>query len=278
MFGYITINKEELKIKDFKKYQSYYCGVCHSLKDRYGFAGQVTLTYDMTFLAILLTSLYEDKTEPVRYHCVPHPFSKHYATYNQYTDYAAAMNIMLTYYKLKDDWEDEKSVKSNAMAGVLKKAYTKAALDFPRQAKAIEKYIASQHQAELNNETNLDKVSAYTGDMLAELFDMNQDEWSEELKRIGFFLGKYIYILDAYDDIDRDIKKDNYNPLKAHKEEPNFKEKCQQVLIMMAAESSKGFEALPILDNADILRNILYSGIWSRFDTINNRKNIDNKR
>ena len=62
MFGYVTVRKEDLKIKDYEKYHAYYCGVCQDLKEAYGMKGQATLTYDMTFLAILLTGLYEDKT------------------------------------------------------------------------------------------------------------------------------------------------------------------------------------------------------------------------
>ncbi len=272
MFGYIVVNKDELKIKDYRRYHSYYCGVCHSLSERYGFAGQVTLTYDMTFLAILLTSLYEDRTEAKKHRCVPHPFVKHEAIYNEYTDYAAAMNIMLSYYKMKDNWVDEKDVKSNAMAGLLSHAYKKASAQFPRQSEAIKSYISRQKQFEDAHENNIDKVSSCTGEMLAQLFDMKQDEWQNELRRMGFFLGKYIYIMDAYDDLGKDVKKNNYNPLIAGMNNPDFDSSCHQMLMLMAAESSKAFEMLPVLDNADILRNILYSGIWTRFNLINEEK------
>lgn len=265
MFGYITINKDELKIKDYNKYQSYYCGVCRSLKNNYGFSGQMTLTYDMTFLGVLLSALYEDETESVRRRCIPHPVKPHEELSNVYTDYAAAMNILLTYYKLKDDWEDERSVKSNAFSGLIKKAYKRASRNFPRQAKVIEECMHEQHIYEKNDEKSVDNASLPTAKMLAEIFDMKQDEWSTQLRRMGFFMGKYIYILDAYDDIDKDIKKNNYNPLIAHKDEADFKINCENMLVMVAAECSKAFEQLPILENTDILRNIIYSGMWSKF-------------
>lgn len=265
MFGYITINKDELKIKDYNKYQSYYCGVCRSLKKNYGFSGQMTLTYDMTFLGVLLSALYEDETESVRRRCIPHPIKPHEEISNVYTDYAAAMNVLLTYYKLKDDWEDERSVKSNAFAGVLKKAYKRACMAFPRQSKVIEECMHKQHIYEENGEQSIDNASLLTARMLAEIFDMKQDEWSAQLRRMGFFMGKYIYILDAYDDLDKDIKKNNYNPLIAHKDEEGFKTNCENMLVMVAAECSKAFEQLPILENTDILRNIIYSGMWSKF-------------
>ena len=131
MFGYITVNKDELKIKDYRRYRAFYCGVCHSLGEHYGLSGRMTLTYDMTFMAIVLSALYEDSTVPAMHRCIPHPVRKHEALYNEYTDYAAAVNIMLTYYKLKDDWEDERKIKSNAFATLIKSAFNNSDFEEP---------------------------------------------------------------------------------------------------------------------------------------------------
>ena len=84
MFGYVTINKPELKIKDFDTYQSFYCGLCHSLKTNYGRLGQATLSYDMTFLALLLSGLYEPETTLDSHGCIVHPLSKHPTSKNEY--------------------------------------------------------------------------------------------------------------------------------------------------------------------------------------------------
>ncbi len=268
MFGYIGILKDELKIKDFNKYQSYYCGVCHSLRNRYGFVGQVTLTYDMTFLAIVLSSLYEDSTEAHMERCVAHPIKKHGSRYNYYTDYAAAMNIMLTYYKMKDDWEDEKSVKANTMALILLKAYKKAKIEFPIQAEAIELYIEKQKKFEKRQEANIELVASATGDMLAALFLIKEDIWKDKLTKLGYYLGEFIYIMDAFEDIPNDMQKKNYNPFLLNGENPKIQDECKEMLELMAAESAKAFEALPIIENAEILRNILYAGIWNKFDRI----------
>ena len=148
MFGYIVIHKDELKVKDYNRYNSFYCGVCRSLRNNYGLPGQITLNYDMTFLAILLSGLYEDDTKTVMRHCVIHHVKKHGEISNEYTDYAAAMNILLSYYKLKDNWDDDRSLKSNICAGLLKKAFKKAASKFPKQAGIIEDYISGQSECE----------------------------------------------------------------------------------------------------------------------------------
>lgn len=265
MFGYIGVNKGELKIKDYDTYRSFYCGVCKSLGKNYGLFGKVTLSYDMTFVAILLSSLYDEVEIKKKSRCIVHPIISHMEIVNEYTDYAAAMNILLTYYKLKDDWVDDKNFAANMGAGTLKSAFKKASAKYERQAKAIKEGIRLQNELEAAGECDFDKISMPTGMMLEEIFDMKQDEWQKPLRRLGLFLGKYIYLLDAYVDLEKDIKKNSFNPLIEFSKEENFFEKCEEILVMMAGEAARAFEHLPIVDNADIIRNILYAGIWNKF-------------
>ena len=89
MFGYITVNQQELKIKDYNRYRSYYCGLCQALRERYGKTGQITLTYDMTFLVILLTGLYEPECRIDQRRCMVHPGRKHDMLVNEFSAYAA---------------------------------------------------------------------------------------------------------------------------------------------------------------------------------------------
>ena len=132
MFGYITVNKEELKVKDFERYHSYYCGICRDLKQSCGELARMTLTYDMTFLAILLTGLYEEKSSQERHFCVLHPMQKRPCTRNRYTSYAADMNILLVYHNLMDDWQDEKKRGSLGAARLLRRSYLRTASRYPR--------------------------------------------------------------------------------------------------------------------------------------------------
>ena len=133
----------------------------------------------------------------------------------------------------------------------------------------MQEYIRKQHECEKGNVTDIDEVSFCTGEVLGRIFDMNKDEWSDNLYHMGFFLGKFIYVMDAYDDLEKDLKKNNYNPLKSCSDRTDFNEYCKSILTTYAAESARYFERLPILDNADILRNIVYAGIWSRFNSLN---------
>lgn len=269
MFGYITVNKEELSEENIKIYQSYYCGLCQTIKKDYSVKAQMALNYDMTFLIVLLTGLYEpQKTEQSMFTCGMHPTKKRLLNVNEITEYAAAMNIILAYYNLVDDWNDEKNVAKKTFAAFLKKDYEKARDKYKRQADVIERYIKEMSKLEGSYEKNIDTVAAATGEMLGEIFAWKQDEWYHELKKLGFYLGKFIYIMDAYEDIERDIKKNSYNPLieLASSDCRNFDKTCEMMLTSMLSEAAKTFERLPILLYADIIRNVLYSGVWNKYE------------
>ena len=127
MFGYITVNKDTLSEENKKIYQSYYCGLCQTMKSQYGRRAQMALNYDMTFLIVLLTGLYEpDSVTRDGFVCSVHPTKKRTLRTNEITEYAAAMNILLAYYNLIDDWKDDKSLTKKTYAEMLKKDFEKA--------------------------------------------------------------------------------------------------------------------------------------------------------
>lgn len=268
MFGYVTINKDELKVKDYERYRAYYCGLCHALKKAYGPAGQLTLSYDMTFLVILLTGLYESETDDSKKFCMLHPGQKHRTLMNEFSEYAADMNILLSYNNLKDDWNDDKKLLSAANMTALKRKYKRVSEKYRRQAEAVETYMKQLKECEDAKDMNIDLAAGLTGRMLGEIFVYNEDCWSDELRRMGFYLGKFIYLMDAYEDLYKDKKSGSYNPLVYIMDSEDFEERCDSILTMMAAECSKEFEKLPIIYDVDILRNILYSGIWMKYERI----------
>ena len=273
MFGYIDVNEQELKLKEYTIYRSFYCGLCHNLKQRYGRTAQMMLNYDLTFLALLLSGLYEPDTESFEKRCIPHPVKKHKMVENEAVDYAADMCVLVSYQKLKDDWEDEKKQTRRAAAAMLRPAYEKVAEKYPRQVKAIEENIRLLHEAEHQNCKDIDYVAGLTGKFLAELFVWKDDIWQDELRTMGFFMGKYIYLMDALEDVEQDKKNKNYNlfseygPVWGTEKEKEIHE----ILVAMMTEVSRSFERLPILQNAEIIRNILYSGVWCKYVMIKER-------
>lgn len=272
MFGYITICKPELKVKDYYRYKAYYCGLCHSLREQFGSTGQMTLSYDMTFLVIFLGSLYEMEPKSSMCRCKVHPIRKNQILKTDITEYCADMNILLTYYHFLDDWQDEKSVPALFGVRALKTKAKKVIHAYPRQAKAIRSSLRKLAHYEQRGETNLDLVSGSFGHLMEELFVWRKDEWEENLRRFGFFFGKFIYLMDAYEDLPDDLKKNRYNPLISLYNGDVYEETCLQILNMMMAECSLEFEKLPCLQDADILRNILYAGVWTKYSQIQAKK------
>lgn len=268
MFGYIIVNKPEMKFKEFDLYQSYYCGLCRALKDTYGRTAQMTLSYDMTFAVLLLTSLYEPETSLSLRKCLAHPLGKHPARMNEFSRYGADMNLLLSYYKCLDDWEDERKARGKAMAAALKRKFRKAAERYPGKERLFREKMAQIRQCEEEQRMNLDEASGYFGEIMAEVLACHQDEWEADLRRMGFYLGKFIYLMDAYEDVEKDRKTGNYNLFLQESETEEFERKTEAVLSMMMAECSRAFERLPIVENTEILRNILYSGVWCRYEYV----------
>ena len=249
MFGYISINKAEMKFKDYDVYHSYYCGLCKVLKECYGRRGQVTLSFDMTFLVILLTGLYEPDTKTEMVRCIAHPMQKHAAKTNEFTEYAAAINMLLSYYKCEDDWADEHRKKAFVAAKLLHSKIKKIEKLYPVKCKVISENLAQISKYEAENEQNLDLMSGLFGNIMAEIFAYR------------------------HDDVEKDIKSGSYNPFKkAYLDDPAFADDCRSLLTLMMSECSREFEQLPILLHAEILRNVLYSGVWSRYTAVTSER------
>ncbi len=269
MFGYINVNREKLNPADRQMYQSYYCGLCQKLKESFGRKGQVLLNYDMTFLIVLLTGLYELEDVKSEFICAVHPSKKQIARQNEATGYAAAMNVLLGTKNFEDDWNDHHSYTKRALSQVFKKDYERVAAHYPRQSKAIHQYLERLSYAEKSRERNVDAVAGLTGEMLGEIFAWkNDDIWAEELRCMGFYMGKFIYLMDAYEDIRKDGKDKCYNVFHLMRQdmELDFETFSRLLLTSMMSECAKSFERLPILLHAEICRNILYSGVWTRYE------------
>lgn len=267
MFGYININKPELKFREYDEYRGFYCGLCHSLK-RHGQFSRLTLNFDMTFLAILLTGLYEPVTSRNECRCPLHPFKKEIVYSNKYLDYCADMTIILAYFKNEDDIKDEKRASSKLGNIYLANRFKEISCQYEDKVKKISEAIEEINALESSSSKEIDYLASASGKMLGEVFKYSDDHWSKHLYQIGFYLGKYVYLLDAYDDRDKDSKKDCFNIIN---ELQLTKDKVLDLLEMMMAEAAEEFEVLPIIDYAGIMRNIIYAGIEAKMDEIDKR-------
>lgn len=280
MFGYIIANKPELKIKEYDIYRSYYCGLCKALGKNGGQTARLSLSYDMTFIYMVLSSLYEPKMRQKMERCILHPVTKRMVTKNEIADYAADMSVLMTYLKGRDDWKDRETIKKS-VAGrltmdVTQKSYKRIREKYPEKTCFILSRMKRLDEGEKNLSNDIDYMAGAFGDIMGEVFCMKNDMWEQTVRKMGFYLGKFIYLMDAYEDIEEDIRTKNYNPFfdtykRLGKE--MFDEYAEKVLLMMMADCTKEFERLPVIENAELIRNILYSGVWTKFK----RKNIKDK-
>ncbi len=268
MFGYILADSSLLSKEDSKKYRAYYCGLCRSLRDNCGKMSRITLSYDLTFLSVVLSALYKKTDTEKTRRCFLHPFPSFSSVENEFSEYAAYMNVMLSYYKFLDDWNDDKNRIALAEAKIFEKAVKKAEEKFPRQCKVTRDRLAEISAAENADCLNPDIPSGLFGDIMGEIFAMKEDGNYEKLFRFGSALGKYIYTVDAICDLKSDIKKQRYNPLRLC-DSGSF----DDTVSLLMADVVSAYAALGIEEEKNIIENVLFSGILLKYKAFGRKKN-----
>lgn len=259
MFGYIVLSSKAEK-EDKKIYREAYCGLCHMLREKYGKEGAIVLSYDMTFLSLLLGDLNGDDRKAGIERCAIHPVKSHtYFTLHS-MDYTSDMQILLSYYSLIDSINDEK--KGERHKKNLEPFIPELEKKYPRQTKAIKENLSLINENEKRNVKDMERMALYFGQLLGEIFVRDETSFfREELYLIGCNLGKFIYVLDGWDDRKKDEKKGLYNPL----EKTDTYEKINEALTGYASGAAESYNKLPLDEYTSILDNILYSGMWTKF-------------
>ena len=264
MLGNIITNPNLLEDIDKRYYRECYCGLCKALQNRYKNISRFTLNYDMTFLIILLNEVYKEENEKLECRCMMHPFSKHTYIKGKFVNYVADMNILLAYYNLIDDWQDDKNIFANCYAKLIKKNFKKICNKYSKKAEIVQNSLKELTDLEAKNIMNPDLSAQCCGKLFGEIFAPYKDEYEEKLMNFGYSLGKFIYILDACIDFEKDIKKKRYNPLIT-----NSKAEFDDMLNLLLSDCVEKYKELNISNK--IIENILYSGIWTKYE-IHKRK------
>lgn len=264
MFGYVSADLAQLDAAQKLRYHSAYCGLCRALYEHYGVPSALFLTYDMTFLALVLGALYEPKEQTGAGRCARHPCRAQSWTRTEFTDYAAAMNCLLAWENCRDDWRDEHKLGAWAGASALRAGARRAEAHYGQKALVLRRCLARIAEAEQNRAAYSEAPANAFGDLMAELFSVRDDHWTGTLRAFGYSLGKLIYFLDAACDLQADRKTGSYNPLALLGVEDGAAFRPQ--LELLAGDAAAEFERLPIVQDAALLRNILYAGVWTRFD------------
>ena len=276
MFGFVVASLEELNAEQKTRYQSVYCGICRAIRDTDGQLCRLGLSYDMAFLALLLMSLYEPDEENGRGRCIAHPAKARPWTDNEYIRYAARMNVALAAYKARDDWDDDGKYSAKLLATIFGRHEAEISAAYPRQCTAIESCIRRLSALEKEQCPNPDEPAGCFGELMAELLVVREDRWAEDLRQMGFYLGRFIYLADAAIDYRRDVKHGKYNPFAAQGCGEDF-EKWEQYLVLAMAQCTDSYERLPLVEDKGILDNILYSGIWLSYRRMQRESGKENQ-
>lgn len=263
MFGYVRPAMDSLTEEEKQRYQSVYCGLCRTLGKRYGIAARLSVTYDMTFFALLLLSLYEPEEEQNRIHCGKQFWKGNNVVSCCMIDYTADMTIALMYHKCRDDWQDEHKLTSRGYQFLLEKAYQQVKRQWPREVAQIEQCMYTIAALEETEQEVPEKAANLFGVLLGELLAVQNDYWEQSLKVLGESMGKFIYMMDAVLDYEEDCRKGLPNPVAALGMKPAD---MKPVLMMLLAPASDAFERLPLVQDISLLRNILYSGVWQSYN------------
>ena len=274
MFGYVTASFKELDKGQRSRYNGVYCGICRRIRAQSGNMARLGLSYDMAFLALLLMSLYEPEEVISRDACLPHPLKRREWTDNPFVRYAADMNVALAYYNFLDDWQDDGKLSAKAMASLMGKQLPDIEDRYPRQCGAIRSCIMRLSELEKAGCSNPDEPAGAFGELMGEILVYGEDLWAPTLRQLGDALGRFIYLLDAALDYDKDRKKGKYNPYIAMGTGKD-RDRWEEYLVLTMARCTDYFEKLPLVQDKDILDNILYSGVWVHYRGKRKEENPD---
>ena len=217
MFGYIRTDTPEMRVRENEYYRAVYCGLCRAQGKCTGQCSRMTLSYDVAFLALLRLAISGEKPEIKRGRCIAHPFKKRaYLARCKSLEYCAYAAAILTHGKVADDLSDErgsKKFKAKLLAPIARKMRKKALKSYRELDERVTKGLSELSEIEKQKLPSVDIPADKFGDILADVLSYGVDEKSSKiLKSIGKHIGRWIYIVDAVDDIDDDFKRGRFNP------------------------------------------------------------------
>ena len=277
MFGYVKPFKPHMRICEFETYNAVYCGLCKKLGKNYGLMARMTLSYDFTFLGLMELSLNDNETEIEAQCCIAHPFKKRACLKStDGLDYTASAASILIYNKIKDDVADNKYF-AKLISWFFKlfatKAYKKASSKYPELSKYISEQMKIQNKLEKENCKSIDRASEPSSNMLAEIASGLSKNVNEKriLHRFGYLLGRYIYIVDAFDDIEKDFNSRGFNPLivgdsAIHNLNMNeIQKKTEDSINFTLGALADAYVQLELKQFKPITDNIVYMGLKNTF-------------
>ncbi len=286
MFGYVKVYKPELKMKEFEMYRGIYCSLCKQLGKSYGTLSRFFLNYDLTFLAMLIMATKETESRFEKSHCTFCAAKKCVSCTlpDDTLDYASALTIIMTYHKIRDNISDGKLPKkliSYSLLPYLKSKYKKASKLYPEISSKIAEQMKKQSEIESQREISVDRAADATAKALGYVVaEKITGKENEQAYRLGYCLGRFVYLCDALDDLEKDLKTKSYNVfLTTDKSDfKKIREDSYGILAITADEAAKAFESLKFYRYKSVLDNIIYYGLEKTIYNVLKKEEITDEK
>lgn len=274
MFGYLRVKKSELLVREFEAYKSVYCGLCRQLGKDYSFLTRLILSYDCTFYAMLLMSLSRSCNGFYKGRCKCNPLKK--CSFARCGDdaysKAAALSVISAYYKLADDLTDGGFFKRLAVRLVkpfFGRWHKKAAKIFPSLEAPVFKMMEMQREVERDKSAGVDPSAHPTAVMLGTVLALEggDDAQRRIYYEFGYHIGRWIYLIDAADDLEKDIKNDCFNPFR-NVEAEDIREYQTSVLNQSLARAYDAYNLITLIDFKGIFDNMMLYGFPAKQNTV----------
>ena len=283
MFGYIKIYKPELKVKHYEAYRGIYCSLCKTLKNEYGLFATLTLNYDFTLLALTRLAFAKECCGFKDSRCAFNPLKKcqQCVNDNEQLSYSAAAAMIMCYHKVNDDIADSAFFKKLLMRAV--KPYfalkrKKAINKYPTLDEIISRAMAEQAEVEKRGNAGIDASAHPSAKAMGEILSFGFDgETKEKLNRFGYLAGRWVYLMDALDDMEADRKTHSYNVFNNINNEKEAKEKAVGVINLTAAQLAHEAEKMEPARFGEILDNIVIDGTFSSMQSVLNKEKEEKK-
>ena len=271
MFGYIRPYKPELKVWEYELFRAAYCGLCHTLGSRYGFFWRFLLNYDLCYLAVLLSGAGQQPCDFCDRRCVASPFRRRRVLKTTPAlEYSADATVLLTYYKVRDGIRDERGAKKLAMrllARLMRRGFRRAATFRPALDGAVRENMAALDALEDSRCPSLDRAAdTFAKILAAAAADIPSPQVSRPLRELLYHTGRWVYIADAWNDVEDDLQSGSYNPiiLRHSLTAPPGREEGEALydtLELSAAAAADAFSLMQLGSFSGIVGNVLYLGM-----------------
>lgn len=269
MFGYLDVDKGKIEDGQRGLWQTFMCGLCMSTKNIYGNFPRTFISNDINFFNVLFHSVTQTDVELENKKCFSHPLKKRpILKTTPLTDELASANILLTYWNLFDDVQDGGSVAKKNALKLIKKAYGKARNVLPQTDEMLSEMYAELQSLEKSDCKVIDKVAHSFASLSLQFGKLVlKENSSENIETLCYNLGKWIYLIDALDDIEKDLKSGNYNVLvscynlKKATDIIPIKDEIQFIMYSVLNRIAQSYNDLNLTKYTCILKNVLYESI-----------------